>query len=144
MAITATRRVQFAAGHRVFGHETKCKHPHGHNYVVLMTAQMDDPRAVDDIGRVVDFGVLKDRVGGWIERAWDHAFLVWSGDAPMLSALSTDPQWKRFVCPDNPTAENMARYLLHYVGPRELQGTGVRLVRVVVWETENCYAEATL
>ena len=38
----------------------------------------------------------------------------------------------------------MARYLLEVVGPEQLAGTGVRLVKVVLWETENCFAEVRL
>lgn len=51
---------------------------------------------------------------------------------------------KVFWLDGNPTAENMAFYLLRTVGPQQLAGTGVRLVRVVLWETENCCAEAVL
>ena len=65
MPITATRRLQFAAGHRVHGHEGKCRHLHGHNFVVFLTAAAEN---LDAVGRVIDFGVLKERIGGWIER----------------------------------------------------------------------------
>jgi hypothetical protein len=33
---------------------------------------------------------------------------------------------------------------LHEVAPRLLDGTGVTVRRVVLWETENCYTEASL
>ena len=32
MNITATRYHDICAGHRVYGHEGKCSHFHGHNY----------------------------------------------------------------------------------------------------------------
>ena len=51
---------------------------------------------------------------------------------------------KHFALPLNPTAENMGDYLLNVVGPEQLKGTGVQLVKVVIWETENCFAEVTL
>lgn len=51
---------------------------------------------------------------------------------------------KVFVMPYNPTAENMARYLLDAVCPKLLQDSEVVVRRVTIWETENCYAEATL
>ena len=53
--ITCTRRIQFCAGHRVMGHEGKCRNLHGHNYVVFVTAQADE---LDSVGRVIDFSVL--------------------------------------------------------------------------------------
>jgi 6-pyruvoyltetrahydropterin/6-carboxytetrahydropterin synthase len=139
--ITAVRRIQFAAGHRVYRHESKCAHPHGHNYVVLLHAEADS--GLDAIGRVIDFSVLKERIGGWVERWWDHGFLLSAEDDELRTLLEAGPGWKVAILPDNPTAENMARYLLEVVGPAVLP-KGVRLVRVVVWETENCYAEASL
>lgn len=143
--ITCTRRIQFCAGHRVVGHESKCAHLHGHNYVVLVTAAADE---LDSVGRVVDFSVIKQRVGGWIEKCWDHGFILWKDDpvrqfiddAPLGSARTQ----KLFPLPTNPTAENMADYLLRVVCPKELAGSGCEASKVVLWETENCYAEVSL
>ena len=61
---SCTRRIQFASGHRVLGHENKCRHIHGHNYVAFIHAEAEQ---LDSIGRVIDFGVLKDKFGGWID-----------------------------------------------------------------------------
>ena len=44
--------------------------------------------------------------------------------------------------PFNPTAENMAEHLLHVVGPQQLRGSGVKLIRVRVEETRKCSAVA--
>jgi 6-pyruvoyltetrahydropterin/6-carboxytetrahydropterin synthase len=139
--ITATRRIQFAAGHRVFGHEGKCRHLHGHNFIALVTAAAED---LDAVGRVIDFGVLKERIGGWIEREWDHGFVVWREDAEAQRALAQVSGQKTYLLPTNPTAENLADHLLRTVGPDALAGTGVRLVRVTLHETENGIAEASL
>jgi 6-pyruvoyltetrahydropterin/6-carboxytetrahydropterin synthase len=137
--ITCTRRIQFCAGHRVFGHEGKCRNIHGHNYVAFITAQADQ---LDAVGRVIDFSVLKDRIGGWIDREWDHGCILWENDTDARMAVESCRPAKVFTLPTNPTAENMADYLLRVVCPKELAGTGVRVVSVRVWETENCYAEA--
>lgn len=143
MSVTATRRIQFCAGHRVWGHESKCAHLHGHNYVALFEAEA---ASLDSIGRVIDFGVLKERLGGWIERMWDHGFLLYRLDTSLAyfeSLAAGHAAQKLYVMDDNPTAENMALHLLREVGPKVLAGTGVRLVSVTVWETENCKATAT-
>jgi len=139
--ITATRRIQFAAGHRVFGHEGKCRYLHGHNFVAFVTAAADD---LDAVGRVIDFGVLKERIGGWIEHAWDHGFIVWRDDAEARRALELVEGQKTYLLGANPTAENIADHLLRVVGPDALAGTGVRLVKVTLYETENGIAEASL
>jgi len=139
--IICTRRVQFCAGHRVLHHEGKCAHLHGHNYVALLHATAS---SLDGVGRVIDFAVLKERLGGWIDEHWDHGFIVNGQDREALALLRQLPGQKLFVLDGNPTAENMAEFLLRDVAPRQLEGTDVEVVRVVLWETENCHAEATL
>lgn len=138
----AVRRIQFCAGHRVYRHESKCRNPHGHNYVAFFHAEADE---LDELGRVIDFGVLKERLGGWVDEHWDHGFIYADFDLEMRVALN---QFfggvKTFPLDTNPTAENMADHLLRVVGPEQLKGTGVRLVRVVLWETENCFADVRL
>jgi len=138
---TIVRRVQFCAGHRLLKHEGECSHLHGHNYVVYFHATA---QTLDSVGRVIDFSVLKDRLGGWIETHWDHGFICYKQDHEAREALSAIEAQKVFLLDDNPTAENLARYLLNVVGPRELAGTGTQLIRVVLWETENCCAEASV
>lgn len=139
--ITAVRRIQFCAGHRVWQHEHRCANFHGHNYVAFVHAEAD---RLDPLGRVIDFAVLKERIGGWIDRHWDHGFICHASDTEALRALEAIPHQKVYRLDGNPTAENMADHLLRVVGPAELQDTGVRLVRVTLWETENCCAEAVL
>jgi len=127
------------------GHENKCAHLHGHNYVVELTAASE----LDSIGRVIDFSVLKMLVGSWIEQQWDHGFILNKDDRDAIAIVADfiprdGAKQKIHLMPYNPTAENMAKYLLEVIGPATLAGTGVRLVGVVVHETENCKAEATL
>lgn len=142
--ITCTRRLCFEAGHRVLGHESKCAHFHGHSYKVWLEAH----NAIDDVGRVVDFSVLKSTVGTWIDENWDHAMILNAHDLSglsLFSELEIGPKQQRlFVLPYNPTAENMAKYLLEKVCPELLNPLGVRVISVVVQETENCTATATL
>lgn len=140
--IQAVRRVQFCAGHRVMGHEGKCAHLHGHNYVVFFHAEAE---GLDGIGRVIDFSVLKEKLGGWVDVHWDHGFVFYEKDEEVRSLFEGSmARHKHFALPTNPTAENMGAYLLHTVGPEQLIGTGVRLVKVVIWETENCFAEVSI
>ncbi len=140
-AITAVRRLHFCAGHRVLGHEGKCAHLHGHNYIVFAhSAVLDD--ALDEVGRVVDFGVLKHTLGGWIDENWDHGFIYFKRDQQLVN-LYAGPlkEMKHYEADWNPTAENMARHLLK-VGNELLDDPRVSLTKVDVWETENCLASA--
>jgi 6-pyruvoyltetrahydropterin/6-carboxytetrahydropterin synthase len=123
-------------------HESKCRNLHGHNYVAFFYAEAD---CLDSIGRIIDFSVLKEKLGGWIDRNWDHTMIVYQDDQEIRNALSMVTFNKPpFISDFNPTAENMALYLLNVVSPVELMGTGVRITKVVLFETENCSAEVSL
>lgn len=140
--ITCVRRIQFCSGHRVMNHESKCRNIHGHNYVVYFHAVAPD---LDSIGRVIDFSVLKDRLGSWVDHNWDHAFIVNHQDEELIRALGlVEHQKDIFIAPFNPTAEEMAKYLLHEIAPIQLFDTNVKIVKVVLWETENCFVEVSL
>ncbi|MEL6897935.1 MAG: 6-carboxytetrahydropterin synthase [Planctomycetota bacterium] len=141
MSLTIMRRLRFCAGHRLIRHGGKCEHFHGHNYVADFFVQGDDQ---DDVGRVIDFSVLKNRVKGWLDEHWDHAFLISHEDDNARQALEMVTPTRFFVLPYNPTAENMAKYLLEHASPVALEGTGATVVRVRIWETEDSYAEASL
>lgn len=132
--ITATRYHDFSTGHRVHGHESKCAHLHGHNYRIHLTVEADK---LDTVGRVMDFSAIKEHLCYWLEEEWDHKFLVWSQDPLAASLKELDPNGVVIV-EFNPTAENMGQYLIDVVGPRQLDGTGVKLVSVNIEETRKC------
>lgn len=136
LTTTITRRFQFCAGHRVNGHENKCRHLHGHNYVALVEVA---GRRLDDLGRIIDFSAVKAIVGQWIDEKWDHAMIVHADDAEALQAVRMVENQKLYVMATNPTAENMAQELLVVANGR-LRTIGLRCTRITLWETENCFA----
>lgn len=136
----AVRRIQFCAGHRVHKHESKCNNPHGHNYVVFFHAK--SKVGLDKLGRVIDFSILKERLGGWIDKNWDHGFIYFKDDEE-INNMFNGSSYKYYVMPSNPTAENMAEYLIKKICPKLLEDTNVDVVKVVLWETENCFVEAS-
>lgn len=127
-----------SCGHRVCGHESKCAHLHGHNYRVTFTVE-PDTKQLDMIGRVLDFSVIKARLCVWLENQWDHKMLIWAEDPIGLELCDIDPDGIVLVS-FNPTAENMAEYLVTVVGPKELEGTGCILVACRIEETRKCSA----
>lgn len=136
MNVTATRIIGIDTAHRVPGHEGKCKMLHGHRYEIHLTAS----GAQDQLGRVVDFSVLKELVGGWLDANWDHAVLLVEND-PLVDVLKAAGQ-KVATMDVIPTAENIAAKLLHVICPKALVSTPVRVTSVRVYETPNCYADA--
>ena len=134
-------------GHRVFGHESKCGHVHGHNYIGFFTAVAPD---LDTCGRVIDFSVLKQRIMGWIDNNWDHGMVLCPND-PLVqvfrAATASDGSPQRFYLMPfgmNTTAEHMAHHLLHDVMPAIFADTSITITKIVLHETENGIAEVSL
>ena len=141
MGLEIMRRIKFCAGHRLYLHGGKCEHFHGHNYVADFIVTGDKQ---DSVGRVVDFAELKTRCKGWLDEHWDHSFLIHRDDHNAREALEKVKPSRFFVMPYNPTAENMAKYLLEEVCPKLLEGTGGHATSVRIWETDESYAEASI
>jgi 6-pyruvoyltetrahydropterin/6-carboxytetrahydropterin synthase len=130
--VTVTRRLQFNAGHRVhnpalsaeenaavFG---KCNNPngHGHNYILDVSVRGPiDPRT----GYVIDLGVLK-------KLAWDNVIAKVDHHN-----FNLDVDFMRGVIP---TSENIVVAFWKELAPLVAPG---RLVRLVLWETDNNYVE---
>ena len=133
----AVRRLQFCCGHRVLNHESKCANAHGHNYVIYIHAK---PKSgLDAIGRVIDFSVIKEIAGDWIDKYWDHSFLINEKDIKLVEIQNVLSKNKPcFICPFNPTAENMAQYLLRVVFPDLFKDEDIEICKIELFETENC------
>ena len=138
--IQAKRYHDISTGHRVYQHESKCAHLHGHNYRVHFSVEAPQ---LDKIGRVMDFSVIKEKLCMWLEDNWDHKFLVWENDPLTDIIYPADPKGVVIV-PFNPTAENMAQFLVEVIGPQQLRDTEVTLVHVEIEETRKCSCSYTL
>jgi 6-pyruvoyltetrahydropterin/6-carboxytetrahydropterin synthase len=125
-----TREIAFCYGHRLLNYDGKCKHLHGHNGRAVITLASE---RLDELGMVMDFGVLKRVVGGWIDEKLDHRMLLHRDD-PALAYLKSQGE-PVFVMDVNPTAENIAKLIFDFA-----RGQGFPVVEVRLWETESCYA----
>mgnify|MGYP003455122106 FL=1 len=138
--ITAERYHDISCGHRVVGHEGKCRFLHGHNYRIhfIITSEY-----LDAVGRVLDFSVIKTLLCEWLEDNFDHKFLIWENDEmlPQLQAITAE---SLVVVPFNPTAENIAKYMVEVIAPQQLKNSGAKLIRCRVEETAKCSATYTL
>lgn len=193
MKTQAHRYHDICMGHRVVGHEGKCRHLHGHNYRIHFYCEADKNEAeltcdhnwvenpvnqshmcskckteiwdnghetvtrpkLDSIGRVIDFGVMKEKLCQWLEDNWDHKFMYWTED-PLIGFLYYAPvgkleffqakaiQQSFFSVPFNPTAENIAHHLLTVVAPQQLAETGVVCTKIIIEETAKCAVTVSL
>jgi len=98
---------------------------------------------LDNIGRVLDFSVIKEKLCMWVENNYDHKTLLWKAD-PYLGMLPRSILEDVVVVEYNPTAENMAKYLVEVIGPKQLEGTGCKLIQVTIEETRKCQATYAL
>lgn len=140
MTILCTRRLEFDAAHRVMEHESKCRHLHGHRYALEASFAGG---GLDALGRVVDFGVIKEKLGAWIDTNWDHATILFDKDSQLGAAIENATGQKVFYLTANPTAENMADYLMNKICPALFAGMPIRCVRLRLYETPNCYVETS-
>lgn len=134
MTATCTRRLEIDAGHRLMKHEGKCRHVHGHRYVFDITC---GAASLDEVGRVIDFGRIKEVVGGWLDEHLDHGFVAQDGD-PIIDFLERDGS-KLYVVPFSPTAENICAHVRENA-QRLLRPLGIEVLSVVCWETPNGWA----
>lgn len=173
MPYEVIRSHEICAGHRVVGHESKCRHLHGHNYVFhfhvapkmkcIPRAEYEKPHpTLDQVGRVIDFSVVKTTLCQWLEDNWDHKFLHWEKD-PLINGLKgllndLADNWddistyvgaeehahffnSMVSLPFNPTAENLAACMVDVIGPQLLDPYGVELIECKIEETSKCHVE---
>ncbi len=134
-----TRLLPFDYGHRVLGHGGKCRFLHGHRGTAEITVSAP---ALDSLGMVIDFGLVKEKLGRWIDDNWDHNVILSPLD-PLLPLLQgPDNGREPYVLPEgNPTAENLAFHLFRKAN--ELLPPPLQVVHVRVWETPSCNATIT-
>ncbi|MFH1090867.1 MAG: 6-carboxytetrahydropterin synthase QueD [Pseudomonadota bacterium] len=109
----------FAAAHNLRNFYGRCEDLHGHNWRVEVYVASD---VLDEAGLVMDFGVIKKHLAGVLEEI-DHKY---------LNELE-------FFKENNPSSENIARYIFQRLAPMFSQGPA-RLVKVSAWESENACA----
>lgn len=141
-----TRRLEFDAGHRIPDHKSQCRHLHGHRYAIEITlsGHIIDKAGDAANGMVMDFSQVKSLANTHLVNEWDHAFLAYAGDKEIVDFLSKLPDHKTVVLDRVPTAENLARIAFERLDNvyRDTYGNDLRLERVRLYETPNCWADA--
>lgn len=108
----------FSAAHQLREYKGKCENLHGHNWRVCLNVE---GAKLNAIGLLIDFGDLKAILGDCL-RQLDHTNLN------ILSPFDVE----------NPTSENLARWISETVAAR--LPDAVRVAGVTVWESDKCSA----
>ena len=110
----------FSSAHQLRGYKGKCENLHGHNYKIEIYAR---GRELDNIGLLVDFGELK-QAADEVVQYLDHRNI---NELPPFDVEL------------NPSAENLARYILERVAAR-VGDERVRVYKVRCYETPTSVA----
>jgi 6-pyruvoyltetrahydropterin/6-carboxytetrahydropterin synthase len=114
--LSTTRRFTFEAAHYLPDYDGPCATMHGHSYVLEVTVEGNVGRD----GMVMDFARLKAIVQEKIIDVVDHKNLNLIWDRPTAEMMITSFRDRMIQC---------------------LNGEKVRLKRLRLWETTNCYVE---
>jgi 6-pyruvoyltetrahydropterin/6-carboxytetrahydropterin synthase len=110
----------FSSAHQLRGYKGKCENLHGHNYKLEIYAKGEE---LNNIGLLIDFVELK-RAADEIVRYLDHR------------NLNELPPFDEEL---NPSAENIARYVLEYLNS-QVADKRVKVHKVRCFETPTSVA----
>ncbi|WP_338761870.1 6-carboxytetrahydropterin synthase QueD [Massilia sp. METH4] len=145
--LTITRKLEFDAGHRIPDHKSQCRNLHGHRYTleITLTGEVISAEGNSDNGMIMDFSDVKALAKEHLVDVWDHAFLVYDKDNAVMEFLASLPNHKTVVIDRIPTVENLAAVAFGILKAayKDRYGTGLKLHKLVLHETPNCWAEIT-
>ena len=125
-----TKTFTLCYGHRLYKDPGKCGHLHGHTGRAEITLSGN---ALDDLGMLKNFDMLKESVGRWIDQNLDHHMLLNKSD-PLAKPLSEAGE-KLYLLDSNPTAEKLAQIIFNYA-----KKSGLPVKFVTFWESPTANA----
>ena len=157
MRYEITKRFKFEAGHRVWkqnllsGKGSKfmgkeippnpCLNIHGHSYKVEITVGSDK---LNEQEMVIDFYHIKAALKDLIDNQLDHSFIIDKND-PLYPTFKEHFGFLKLTVVDFcPTAEALAKYIYDFLTEKLKEAElldEIKVVKVVIWETETGKAE---
>lgn len=137
--IRITKEFRFEGAHALTGYDGKCRHIHGHSYIMYVTVKgepVNDETSPKN-GMLIDFSVLKRTVNEHIIDKFDHALLMKKG-TPLSEEISSE--YGNVIITDfQPTCENLVSYMAGLISSRLPEG--ISLCSIRLYETASSFAE---
>lgn len=137
--VRITKEFRYEGGHALIGYDGKCRHLHGHSYLLYVTVTgqpCTDPNS-PYFGMILDFKQLKKIVEETLIHRFDHALVLPEG--ALLADELLQAYGNVITVPFQPTSENMVSYfadLLTKALPEHVQLFSLRY-----YETVSSYVE---
>jgi 6-pyruvoyltetrahydropterin/6-carboxytetrahydropterin synthase len=109
---------------------------HGHRYAIEATFTA---KKLDKLGRVIDFGEVRQMLGSWIDSNLDHNTILSEADKKLGDKIASETGQKIYYIKENPTAENIAQHIFKEICPKIFAKKNVKCVAIKLYETPNCY-----
>lgn len=134
-----TKEFRFEGAHALTGYDGKCRHIHGHSYLLYVTVK-GSPLNSDGSpknGMLIDFSDLKRIVTEKIIDVYDHA-LILRESSPLAEEIAS--AYRRVLTVQfQPTCENLITHFAKLV--KESLPEGVSLYSMKLHETATSYVE---
>ncbi len=133
---TVTIKISFDAAKRLMEYKGKCTNLHGYHHVIEATFSNKSAKGAI----VADFHDLRKKLGGWVEKNWDHNAILNHRDKKLGDAISKITDQKIYYIDSDPTAENLAEYLKDKICPKLFSG-GIKCTKIRLYDNPESFVE---
>lgn len=107
------KRFKIEVGHTVRNASSyRCSHSyHGHSAVIDVFLE---GRQLDNAQMLMDFGLMKEAIGPWID-SQDHCIVLCDKDDPETIKFFEKYNDRYIIVPFNPSAEMLSIFIMHYI-----------------------------
>ena len=149
MKLICCKVFTFDMAHRLYNHESKCLNFHGHTYRLEVYCKAKNNN-LDDLGRIVDFGMIDAIVKQYLEK-WDHNICLNDKDRKIGELIEKEQRKQVIFLPCNPTAENMIQVFFRELNDAfncnynayRCDNNAIQICKLRLYETPKCFVELT-
>lgn len=137
--IRITKEFRFEGAHALFNYDGKCKHIHGHSYILYVTVKGTPATKEGEPkdGMLIDFTDLKAIINNNIVDVFDHALVL--KESALLTEELAQAYENVIITDFQPTCENMISYFASKI--KDNLPESVSLFSLKLYETATSYVE---